>query len=314
MKICIIIVNWNSGELLKNAVYSILKSNIKGNQVKIIIVDNASTDQSLYLIPKQDNIYIIKNNENLGFGAACNQGFKSCDYCDFVLLLNPDVELFPNTLYDSIFFLSNDLSKDILGVRHLDERGMTKPSCSRFINPLTLTFSSIGLPKLFPKLFHNASIMIEWNHGNSCYVNQVMGAFMLIKRDVIDNIGFMDENFFVYFEDMDFCKRASENNYSVFYNADIKIFHKGMGTTESVKDKRLFYSIDSRLKYMKKYFPFFIYLYSIFISITFEPLFRCVYLLVKLDFKCIRETISAYTMLYKKLYFKNENIIFTKIR
>ncbi|MDZ7878446.1 MAG: hypothetical protein U5L45_12280 [Saprospiraceae bacterium] len=133
----------------------------------------------------------------------------------------------------------------------------------------------------------------------------MIGAFMLLNRHIIDRIGFFDERFFVYYEDMDFCKRVKEYK-RVHYNASIQIYHKGMGTTENVKAYRLALSVESRLKYIKKHFALVSYFFVLFISLVIEPFFRLIYTILRLKFKETEEIVRGYCILTKRLLALNE--------
>lgn len=295
----IIVVNFNAGILLKNCIESVIKKS-DGLDYKLIVIDNNSNDDSLSGIDN-DGIIILKNKTNVGFAKACNQGLKYAQDCDYILLLNPDVEVYPNTLSDSLNYMDVNEHIGVLGVCHLDEKKNIKPSCSRFSTPIRLFNDIVGLSKLFPKYFNSSSLMTNWNHKTSKEVEQVMGAFLLTRKSIIDVIGLMDERFFVYYEDMDFCKRAVENGYKVFYNYEIKIFHKGMGTTESIKDIRLAYSLRSRLLYFRKHYSMVIYFYVYILSVFIEPFTRSLLLLLSNRKQEIKDVVKGYKIFFNGL-------------
>ena len=129
----IIIVNWNAGEMLHACVQSVLSNKSDNLNINVIIVDNNSSDNSITLLPIINSIQIIKNSSNTGFAAACNQGY-SISKSDFVLLLNPDTILPPNTLYDCIEFIKNHSEIAILGVKQYFDTNQVMKTCSRFPN------------------------------------------------------------------------------------------------------------------------------------------------------------------------------------
>lgn len=276
----VVIVNWNSGHFLERCVASLFSGNNEQFVNRIIIVDNNSSDGSGLLINKHEKITLISNKENRGFAKACNQGFKLCDAA-YVLLLNPDAALLNNTLQDAIQFLNNRKDVDILGCQLIDEKGMVTPSCSRFPTPIHILFDASGLSKIAPKFFTPATVMTDWDHQESRFAQQVMGAFMLMRINIFERLGYFDERFFVYFEEVDFCKRLSLINGKVFYNTAIKAIHTGEGTTSKVKAFRLFLSLQSRLKYARKHFstPGFILVWLS--TFLIEPFSRTLYLLIK---------------------------------
>jgi len=269
----IIIVNWNAGDQLLNCVKSILSSDINHELYDIAIVDNNSSDDSILLVENiSQNVRIIKSFENLGFGKACNRGVKAVD-SKYLLFLNPDTMVRKSTIKDAIDFLDSNPDITVMGCKHCDEKGHIKPSCSRFPTFRHTLNDVFGLSKLFPIFFTPATLMTDWNHEESRFVDQVMGAFFLVRRVDFEKVGGFDEQFFIYYEDSDLARRITQNCGSVYYNSEISIYHKGLGTTDKIKDLRLFYSITSQLKYHKKYFKSYqCFLLLVFIYIVEFPL------------------------------------------
>ena len=298
--VSIVIVNWNGGILLKQCVESVL--NYSDNLVEqIVIVDNASSDNSIFLLPESSLIHIVQNNINRGFGAACNQGYE-LSKTDYILLLNPDARLLPGALLQCLLFMQTQQNISILGVKHIDERNWVQPSCSRFPSFTDFISLSLGLHQIAPSVFKSPILMLDYNYEEAGEVDQVMGAFMFIRRTIIERLQtFMDEQFFVYFDDLDFSKRVSLHGEISFYNPAIAVYHKGNGTTENVKDIRLYYSLQSRLRYIKKYFNFFQVVVLSFVSLCLEPLARILHLLIKRRENEVRDVMKGYYLLYRSL-------------
>lgn len=296
----IIIINWNSGNFLNNCINSINENQNKKLISKIYVVDNASTDNSLTGIDSSYDIQIIKNRKNLGFAAACNQGIDASN-SKYILFLNPDTELHENTLIDSTIFMENHSDIDVLGIRHTDMGGITKKSCSRFPTLKNYFYDIIGLSKIFPSLFKPATIMSDWDHEDSRFVDQVMGAFMITRRSSIDTFGKFDEQFFVYYEDLDFAHRIWAGGGKVFFLYDIEVYHHGEGTTSKFHSLRLFYSLRSRLLYSSKYFSRTHYASVFFLTVLVEPITRVIFQAIKLNFDEIISILKGYKMLYGHL-------------
>ncbi|MEO6820503.1 MAG: glycosyltransferase family 2 protein [Ginsengibacter sp.] len=292
----IVIVNWNSGHYLLKCIQSILENKNEKVVNKVIIIDNDSTDDSLSKINSINKILIKRNQENVGFSKACNQGFKLCN-APFVLLLNPDAGLMDNTLQDCISFMESNRQVDILGCQLLDDNGKVAPSCARFPSPISFFYEAIGLSKIAPSIFRPATVMTDWDHKESKKVDQVMGAFMFMRRSIFDKLGYFDERFFVYFEELDFSKRLSEINGISFFNVNIKAFHSGEGTTHSVKAFRLFLFLRSRLQYAEKHFGKGGFLFTKLSTYFIEPISRCLFALLKGKPGDVREVIQAYKRL-----------------
>jgi len=300
----IVIVNWNAGNLLHNCVKSVLNSDLSQLSYNIYIVDNNSSDNSLSLVENlSSNLTIIYSNENLGFGKACNLGVKNGN-SPYLLFLNPDTEIFPETIVQSLNFFNDNNHIGILGVKQVDENGNTRKSCSRFLSLKNYISSIFGFSKYFPNLFKQETIMFDWDHEQSKQVDQVMGAYMLMRRDDFENLGGFDEIFFVYFEDMDLAKRILTLNKISFYNSEISIYHKGCGTTDAIQVKRIIYITISKLRYAEKHWSKLKYYILILFTLVFEPITRSIFLLFTGRMVSIIGTLRAYNTVYCMLISK----------
>lgn len=298
--VSIVIVNWNAGRLIADCVESVIKYG-EDQVAQIIVIDNASSDNSISLLPSHPSLTIIQNKTNRGFGAACNQGYEASK-ATYVLLLNPDACLLPGSLQKCVDFMEANKKFAVLGVKHIDESSTVQPSCSRYPSFAGFITLSLGLHQIAPKFFKSPIIMSEYDYEKPGEVDQVMGAFMFIRRSVIGKLTtFMDERFFVYYDDLDFSKRVSLSGEVSFYNPDITIYHKGNGTTDSVKDLRLFYSLQSRLRYIKKYFGGLQVVTLSFVALCIEPVARIAQLLIKRRTSEVREVLKGYYLLYRSL-------------
>jgi GT2 family glycosyltransferase len=226
-----------------------------------VVVDNASQDGSVDGLeerfrPWADTfpLHIIRNQANRGFSAACNQGAEGNE-ADYLLFLNPDTECRPDSLGAPIHFLEQPANRDIgiLGITLEDETGAISRNCARFPTARTLVARSLGWDQLFPRYFPR-NFMVEWDHASSRDVDQVMGAFFLVRRAVWDALGGLDERFFVFYEDLDFAYRARQAGWRSHYWTGASVFHRGRGTTDQVKARRLAYNLHSRLLYSQKHF------------------------------------------------------------
>ncbi|MEO8414882.1 MAG: glycosyltransferase family 2 protein [Ginsengibacter sp.] len=292
----IVIVNWNSGDYLFKCIQSVFTKNNESIIGKVFIIDNNSSDDSLKKIGKNNRVVILYNQENKGFSKACNQGFTMCT-SPYVLLLNPDTQLFDSTLPDCISFMNRTNDADILGCQLLNDDGKVTRSCARFPNPLRIFYDAIGLSKMAPKVFTPAFLMTDWDHKSSKYVDQVMGAFMFMRTSIFEKLGYFDEQFFVYFEELDFSKRLAEQGGKTYFNHKISATHSGEGTTYSVKAFRLFLNLRSRLQYSKKHFSYPGYVFVWYCTFFIEPFTRTFFLLLKGNFKEIKKVIEGYRFL-----------------
>jgi GT2 family glycosyltransferase len=293
----IVIVNWNSGEYLGKCINSVFATNNGTYVSTIFIIDNNSRDSSLNRISPNTKIKIIRNKENLGFAKASNQGFK-ISKAPYILLLNPDTKLLDSTLEDCIVFMEKKSDIDILGCQLLYDNGEISHSCSRFPSPAGIFRDTTGLSKIAPSIFKPGIIMTNWDHKKSRFVDQVMGAFMFMRKSIFEKIGFFDEQFFVYYEEVDFSKRLAHSGGKSFYNADIKAIHSGQGTTSSVKSFRLFLNLRSRLQYAKKHFSLLGYLSVWLCTYFIEPITRTAFLLLRGKIKETAQLAKGYKLLF----------------
>ena len=298
MCIDIVIVNWNAGNLLRECVDSVIK--YKGSLVSnIVIVDNGSVDGSERFLDNETKATLLRAHENLGFGKACNLGAGHCEN-EFVLFLNPDAQIRSETLSKvQAFMHASDNSKiGICGVQLYDNKGQVARSCSRFPSVKGFLSHAIGLSKIFPTL---GLAMSEWEHSNTKTVDQVIGAFFFVRRDLFNKLNGFDERFFVYFEEVDFAYRAKQLGWSSVFFADAQAFHVGGGVSQQVKAKRLFYSLRSRIQFIFKHFNIFKIIIILWATLFIEPITRVILSASSGSFRSVKETLSAYGMLYQWL-------------
>jgi len=258
IKISIIVVNWNSGKQLSDCMKTISNAALHARfEIEVIVVDNASSDDSLVGVADSSKyVKVIRNSTNRGFAAACNQGaFVACG--EYFLYLNPDTRLNDNALVSPVEFMSRPGNNKIAicGINLKDDSGRPSTSAAHFPSVRNIATDILGLSRLAPSLF-SSHMLTATEMPSSRIVDQVIGAYFMIRRDVFNACGGFDEQFFVYYEEVDLSKRVYEIGFQSYYLANVSSFHKGGGCSEQVKAYRLFYSLQSRLKYIKKHFSF----------------------------------------------------------
>lgn len=278
----------------------------------VIVVDNASADTSLTRVEALTDlpfpIHFIRNLANRGFGAACNQG-AALARSEFLLFLNPDTRLFQDSLSVPLAFMRRLENEDvgIVGIQLVDGQNHIARSCSRFPSVGIFLSQALGLNRL-PGLKHLAQGMSEWKHDSTCKVDQIMGAYFLMRRSLFESLGGFDERFFVYFEEVDLSLRARRAGWRSVYLADAQAYHAGGGTSHQVKAHRLFYSLRSRLLYGFKNFTLLEAWTLLGITLLLEPISRSVFSLMHGGIENVRNTWKGYAMLYKDM--KNIIMIF----
>lgn len=301
----IVVVNWNCGNQILDALSSIVAHH-EGLVNDVIVIDNNSSDDSLDLVEGIKNscpfsLRIIRNSENNGFSAACNQGAKCCEG-DYLLFLNPDTRLFPNSLSVPLRYMEDPENCDvgICGIQLIDEDGAVSHSCARFPTVRIFLAQALGLNKL--RWFRAWSQrMGEWDHAESREVDQVIGAFFLIRRSVFEGLQGFDERFFVYFEEVDASYRARLAGWRSVYLANAQAFHAGGGTSKQVKGTRLFYSLRSRLLYGFKHFSLLRAWALVGVTLLLEPVSRLFFSLLRGGPRDAYNTIEGYGLLLRAL-------------
>lgn len=244
MDISVIIVNYNVKALLEQTILSVLKS-IGNLQIEIIVVDNQSVDGSCDMVKsKFKQVVLIENKINIGFGKANNQGI-SLAKGELVLLLNPDTVISENTLETCHQFFNTHQEAGAIGVKMIDGSGKFLPESKRGLpTPMVSFYKMSGLSKLFPKSKKFGKYHLSYLSENSTHeVDILSGAFMMIRKRVLDLVGCFDEAFFMYGEDIDLSYRIQKAGFKNYYLSDTTIIHyKGESTKkQSVNYVKIFY-------------------------------------------------------------------------
>lgn len=302
-KIDIVIVNWNAGIQLRECLESI-KSYGDGCVSTVTVVDNNSSDGSLNGLENiGQRVKIIENPENLGFGAACNQGVGLGGGCaDYILLLNPDAKIVAGAIPVSLKFMEeeNNSGVGVCGIQLINDEGVVSRSCARFLTPSRVLASAIGIDRL--SVFRNLGMhMSDWAHDSTREVDHVIGAFYLIRRRIFEELNGFDERFFVYLEDLDLSLRVRKAGYKVVYLAEVSAYHAGGGTSKQIKATRLYYSLNSRLQYSIKHFSMDGVIVVFAVTLIVEPITRVFFALLSFRLPDVGNTLAGYAKLLGSL-------------
>lgn len=245
MRLSVIIVNYNVRHFLEQCLCSVRKA-VAGMQAELIVVDNSSADNSLaYLRERFHDVSFIANSENVGFAKACNQGLKASSG-EYVLFLNPDCIVPEDCFEKCINFFRQHPEAGALGIKMLDGKGQfLKESKRSFPSPSTSLYKLSGLSKLFPRSKTFSRYHLGHLDENSDHeVDVLAGAFMMLRRKVLDETGGFDESFFMYGEDVDLSYRVQKAGYTNYYFAGSSIIHfKGESTRKgSMNYVRMFHN------------------------------------------------------------------------
>jgi GT2 family glycosyltransferase len=232
VQLSIIIVNYNTRILLRACLCSVFRQATK-TDFEVIVVDNASTDGSREMLEQEfPHVTKIYNEKNRGFAAANNQAIKQAKG-EYILLLNSDTEVLDGAIQKTVAFMQQCPEASIVGCKLLNADRTLQPSCRSFPSPWNLFTESFFLFRVFKhtQLF-GQYYMSHFDHDSIRQVEVVMGAFMLIRRNVFETIGLFDEDYFMYAEETDFCYRARKAGYKTFFFPRVEIIHFGGGSTQ----------------------------------------------------------------------------------
>ncbi|MDT8302795.1 MAG: glycosyltransferase family 2 protein [Sedimentisphaerales bacterium] len=253
MKLSILIVSWNVREDLFRCVRSIEK-NEPSCTFEVIIVDNASTDETVDMIKKCfSQIKLITNHENRGFAVANNQAIEKSQG-EYVLLLNPDTIVHPKSLDILVRFM--DINKDIgaCGPKLLNADGSNQDSvrCFPSFRGALHRHTAFKFLGIF-KGQYRKWVMYDYNHDTQKDVDQVMGAALMVRRSVIEQVGVMDERFFMYYEEVDLCYRIKQTGWRIVYIPEAVITHLGGSSSAQIPVSKRIMVMTSLLKFFRKH-------------------------------------------------------------
>jgi len=227
MDVSIIIVSWNTRDILKDCLESVYKQS-ENIEFEVIVVDNASADGSAETVKKDfPQVILVKNSENRGFAAANNQGMAIARG-RYVLLLNSDTLVLDQAITKIVSFADDNPKVAVIGCRVLNPDKTLQPTCFMFPSILNMFLSSSYLYKLFPRSrFFGRERMTWWNRDDIKEVDVVTGCFMLVRPEAIKQVGMMDEQFFMYGEETDWCYRFKQAGWKVVFAPVGEIIHFG---------------------------------------------------------------------------------------
>lgn len=227
MDVSVVIVNWNACDVLADCLRSI-REQTPSIACEVIVIDNASTDGSVEMVRRDfPDVHLIANEDNLGFAAANNQGMRAAQG-RYVLLLNPDTVILDRAIEKNVAFADARSDAGVVGVKTLrGDRRLTR-NCFQYSGLLNLAIATSGLNKAFPThRFWSRERYGWWDYNSIRTVDVVAGCYMLVRKEVIDSVGGMDEQFFMYGEEMDWCRRITRAGWKIYFQPDACIIHYG---------------------------------------------------------------------------------------
>lgn len=264
----IIIVNWNTQEQLALCLRSLPKARDTGEDsvwtpvsngrytpmdklltIEVFVVDNASTDGSQDML-KSDFpwVKLIANSENVGFARANNQAIKQSQG-QYVLLLNSDTELHAGALQELVAFIEKNPDTGAVGGYLLNSDGSLQPSCSPMLTPGREMWRLLFLDQIWPRATYP---MAQWDEEMPRQVEVIKGACLLLRRQALDAVGFLDEDYFFYTEEVDLCYRLAQANWQLWYVPTAKITHFGGASSRKAAEAMYLQLYRSKTRFYRK--------------------------------------------------------------
>lgn len=254
-KISIIIVNYNVCQFLEQALRSLYKS-LHNISAEVFVVDNCSVDGSVEMVRKKfPKTNLIVNENNVGFSSANNQAIKESN-AEYILLLNPDTVVEEDTIQKCIDFMDAHPNGGGLGVKMVDGKGVFLPESKRSLpTPWVAFYKIFGLARLFPKSKKFGKYHLKYLNENETHEIEVLaGAFMLLRTSVLNKIGLLDEDYFMYGEDIDLSYRIVKAGYKNYYFSDTRIIHYKGESTKKTSVNYVFIFYNAMIIFAKKHF------------------------------------------------------------
>jgi len=239
----IVIVSWNVKNLLRECLESLYKYT-SGIKFEVFVVDNNSSDGSAEMVKELfPQVHLIENKQNLGFSKANNQAII-ISKGRYIALLNPDTLLIEDVFSPLVKYADQHNEIGAIGPKILDRGGNFQYSCARKLPNLYFDFCRFsGLARKFPKTkIFGSEKMLCVDHNSSRYVEALSGSCMIVRKEAIDDVGMMDENQFMYADEIEWCKRLFDAGWKIYYYANTSIIHYG---GESSKQSGIFITIET---------------------------------------------------------------------
>jgi GT2 family glycosyltransferase len=252
LDLSIIIVNWNAQALLRDCLEHVHKT-VTQTQYEIIVIDNNSTDGSQDMLKRDfPAVRLIENTDNAGFAHANNQGM-AISQGRYILLLNSDAFVGENTIDTMIQFMDARPQAGMSACQLLNQDGSLQPSCYSFPSLTTEFYTALQLDKLFPRSPEfGRYLMTYWDFDAVRSVDAVMGAFMLVRREVVDQVGMMDDSYFMYSEEFDWCYRIRQHGWDILYNPAVQTVHLWGGSSQQVRIEMFLQLYRSKVRFFRK--------------------------------------------------------------
>lgn len=251
--VSVVIVSWNAHDYLLQCLES-LSAKACCYPMEIIVVDNASSDGSADAVERRyPHARLIRNSSNLGFAKANNIGLRLSSG-KYICLVNSDVKVLDGCITELVDYMEKHPRTGLAGPRMLDSEGKVGRSCRGFPTVWNLFCVALGVDVLLPKLrLFGGYTLRYWPHNTTRPVDILGGWFWIVRRQALGAVGPLDENFFFYAEDMDWCKRFHQEGLDVVYVSSAASIHYGGGSSRNAPIKYAIQQLRANLQYLKKH-------------------------------------------------------------
>lgn len=256
MDLSIVIVSWNVRDLLERCLETVQASlDYRGLTGEIIVVDNGSTDGSPEMVRDRfPSVSLVEPGVNLGYSGGNNVGLRRAQG-RYVLILNPDTELMPETLGRLVDALDRNPSIGLVGPALFFPDGRLQSSRRRFPNLLVGLIESTSLEPWFA---HSRILrdfrLLDYPDDQPAPVDWVVGAALMVRREVVEQVGLFDETFFMYFEELDWQRRIKEAGWSIWYWPEARVVHHEGASSRQVVARRQILFATSKVEYYRKWY------------------------------------------------------------
>lgn len=276
----IIIVNYNSRNYLRQCLNSIFESSVK-SKIEVFVSDNSSQDGSTDMVKKEfPDVILIENKNNIGYSAAANKAIRESSG-RYILILNNDIEVLDGSLDLMMDIMNKYPDIGILGCKLLNSDKTLQQSFGYF----SLGFLSEAIQKYFYNRYKKGNRLVgrylNWIHRKFREVDWISGACLMVRRRAMEDVGLMDENYFMFFEEIDLCNRVRKKGWKIFYTPDVRMIHHGGKSSGSEFERIMIEYRKSQLYFYKKHY-----------GITYMKILK-LYLILKISFLYIKDALRG---------------------
>jgi len=261
MRLSIVTVSWNTRDLLDRCLTTVKQEldSLSDVESEVFLIDNDSHDGSADMVAKNHPwVRLVRNQSNLGFAKANNQALRETT-SDYVLLLNPDTEVLPGAIKTLIEFFETNPNCGVVAPQLLNTDGSVQRSCRAFPTFIGMLYELLGLSRMFPagseqgKKFREYK-MLDWNHDDKREVDQPEGACLMIRRKVLDEVGLLDEGYFMLFEEVDWCYRVKQHGWQIWFEPASQVIHHYGQSIKQVKARMILSSHRGLYRFWRKHY------------------------------------------------------------